>query len=715
LHECKTIRHFLRISLTVSLIVILMAANTNILSIKNESGVLAASPIKNSNEVIKFGNRIEGKIIDVLIEYPPSSLKPGVQTNFEIKFLQKGTDRLQEKIDYDFTISREGQNIYSASETMGQKDSLLFSSKGVARIPYTFTEVGNYIITVSVFGVNNIGYKDPDTFKIYSNVSSLLSTPPSSNVAEISTNKSSVGNNSLPSHNATHFFNSADEKMLTQISDRNQTTFLSYMTSLQKDVQNLTSEFPDEFNRTKYSIFYGDHGDYNVNLTFPDIGTVEAEQRIIRDVIYSPTAEDLTQLSVTGKPIYDLKVDITNTSNKITVTMKFFVPYSSLPPQLVKFFDQPGNEERGVRIEKKFSTNSGTLSTLVNLTPVMGPSKQFADRFSELSRLWDCINDESVDWGLFGQRFPGQYEQLQDQIERLNRVSGLFSAWNLFTEFVAGGVAGAKGKIEKGSFGSLWSKPTVKPVELVFESAAGVGASHLAEHYAERHWVEKEISKIAAILDPWCKGTKQWTGSFKDYYRLNSKYSPGGIVVGQFAFDILPDATVAGNGSGEIREAAPYANLLWPKEKGECIKHAGGDIEFYVSGNADMRAPIPKAHLIFSLVESSYTLHCIEKNGVQDIQEGIEKVRILYFLHKLSCAGVCRTEFDIELKDSIISKREVASANQLSKSGDPYSRGSFSKIELYKPLPPCEPGSLETSRCLPDLSEGEGRFGEFTK
>jgi hypothetical protein len=94
-------------------------------------------------------NSTTGGSVDVLINpmWPTDDSAP---TNFEMKFLQPGTDTIQEHIDYNFVIKKDGQQVFTAA-LPGQP--LLHTVEGVT-IPYKFESNGDYTIEVSVSGIN---------------------------------------------------------------------------------------------------------------------------------------------------------------------------------------------------------------------------------------------------------------------------------------------------------------------------------------------------------------------------------------------------------------------------------------------------------------------------------------------------------------------------------------------------------------------------------
>ncbi len=89
-----------------------------------------------------------GKSVEVRIE---PTWSDGGQAKFKVSFLKHGTDTVQNHIDYDFVIMKDGQKVFSAVPA-GQP--LLHTAEGVVTIPYTFQGSGDYSIQVTVSGIN---------------------------------------------------------------------------------------------------------------------------------------------------------------------------------------------------------------------------------------------------------------------------------------------------------------------------------------------------------------------------------------------------------------------------------------------------------------------------------------------------------------------------------------------------------------------------------
>ena len=94
-----------------------------------------------------------GGTLDVVVQPSPEPVGHTGPTSFKVTFLQKGTDKVQPHIDYDFTITNNGKQVFQASQLAGQPGKPLHTAEGVVTIPYTFQSTGDYSINVPVYGI----------------------------------------------------------------------------------------------------------------------------------------------------------------------------------------------------------------------------------------------------------------------------------------------------------------------------------------------------------------------------------------------------------------------------------------------------------------------------------------------------------------------------------------------------------------------------------
>ncbi len=95
-----------------------------------------------------------GGAVDILLQPSPEPPTNNAQSEFKVSFLKKGTSSIQPHIDYDFTIMKNGKEVFSASNQTGQPGKPLHTAESVVTIPYKFLDTGNnYSIKVSVEGI----------------------------------------------------------------------------------------------------------------------------------------------------------------------------------------------------------------------------------------------------------------------------------------------------------------------------------------------------------------------------------------------------------------------------------------------------------------------------------------------------------------------------------------------------------------------------------
>ena len=94
-----------------------------------------------------------GGTLDVVVQPSPEPVGHTGPTSFKVTFLQKGTDKVQPHIDYDFTITNNGKQVFQASQLAGQPGKPLHTAEGAVTIPYTFQSNGDYSINIPVYGI----------------------------------------------------------------------------------------------------------------------------------------------------------------------------------------------------------------------------------------------------------------------------------------------------------------------------------------------------------------------------------------------------------------------------------------------------------------------------------------------------------------------------------------------------------------------------------
>ena len=84
--------------------------------------------------------------LNVGITTIPENPVPGGVTKFKIDFINPKTNKIQEHIDYKFTLQKEGKNIFGPT-------NLIHTSSGSVTIPVEITEAGTYFAFIEFEGI----------------------------------------------------------------------------------------------------------------------------------------------------------------------------------------------------------------------------------------------------------------------------------------------------------------------------------------------------------------------------------------------------------------------------------------------------------------------------------------------------------------------------------------------------------------------------------
>ena len=99
----------------------------------------------------------DGNSLIIELQIQPFPITKNVDSQFMITFLQPSSQAVQVHIDYDFAITKNNSEVFQASSITGQP--LLHTAEGIVKIPYKFTQDGDYSLQVSVMGINFIPIK----------------------------------------------------------------------------------------------------------------------------------------------------------------------------------------------------------------------------------------------------------------------------------------------------------------------------------------------------------------------------------------------------------------------------------------------------------------------------------------------------------------------------------------------------------------------------
>ena len=99
----------------------------------------------------------DGNSVNIDLQIQPFPITKNVDSQFMISFLQPSSQTVQVHVDYDFAITNNNNEVFRASSITGQP--LLHTAEGIVKIPYKFTQDGQYSLQVSVMGINFIPIK----------------------------------------------------------------------------------------------------------------------------------------------------------------------------------------------------------------------------------------------------------------------------------------------------------------------------------------------------------------------------------------------------------------------------------------------------------------------------------------------------------------------------------------------------------------------------
>jgi hypothetical protein len=99
----------------------------------------------------------DGNSLDIDLQIQPFPITKNIDSQFMIKFLQPSSQTVQVHVDYDFAITKNNNEVFLASSITGQP--LLHTAEGTVKIPYKFTQDGEYSLQVSIMGINFIPIK----------------------------------------------------------------------------------------------------------------------------------------------------------------------------------------------------------------------------------------------------------------------------------------------------------------------------------------------------------------------------------------------------------------------------------------------------------------------------------------------------------------------------------------------------------------------------
>ncbi len=134
-----------------SIFSLILLAVASLLYPLSHDSLLSAQEINNSK------GTTNGRSLDVLLEPIPYPAKVDLSPmKFKVSFLKPNTTQLQEHIDFNLRISKNGKPLFQATNQTGQPLVPLHATYGYMTIPminYEFNQTGKYIVEIPVYGI----------------------------------------------------------------------------------------------------------------------------------------------------------------------------------------------------------------------------------------------------------------------------------------------------------------------------------------------------------------------------------------------------------------------------------------------------------------------------------------------------------------------------------------------------------------------------------
>jgi hypothetical protein len=130
-----------------------------ILLLTNGTDIVNALIVENnpfyglSNDKIKsVESNTDDSLTKVKLEYAPTEVQSGSPEFFKATLFYSNTDKIVLHADTDILISKNGNELYRASNEFSQP--FVHTPNGIVLSSYRFPDSGQYIITVKILGIN---------------------------------------------------------------------------------------------------------------------------------------------------------------------------------------------------------------------------------------------------------------------------------------------------------------------------------------------------------------------------------------------------------------------------------------------------------------------------------------------------------------------------------------------------------------------------------
>ncbi|HEY7079049.1 MAG TPA: hypothetical protein VH500_05065 [Nitrososphaeraceae archaeon] len=101
-------------------------------------------------------NSTNGKSLDVSVEKLSIHFNPELKELFKVFFLKPHTNTIQQHVDYNFLLLKDGKIVFQLSNETGQPRIPLHTYDGQAEIPLLKNQNlsnGNYLIKIPIYGI----------------------------------------------------------------------------------------------------------------------------------------------------------------------------------------------------------------------------------------------------------------------------------------------------------------------------------------------------------------------------------------------------------------------------------------------------------------------------------------------------------------------------------------------------------------------------------
>ena len=126
----------------------------SMLSVINNFSVYSQSNTHMQQEILM--NSTNRGSLEVKIEPIPYPIESNKDIEFKVSFLKSNSSILQDDIDFDFIILKDGKPVFQASNHTGKSSDLLHAANGYMTIPilnFKFNKEDSYLVEVPIYAI----------------------------------------------------------------------------------------------------------------------------------------------------------------------------------------------------------------------------------------------------------------------------------------------------------------------------------------------------------------------------------------------------------------------------------------------------------------------------------------------------------------------------------------------------------------------------------